>query len=246
LRRIVRRAEGISIEELSRQEWTRPEEARRILTGSETAGAIALSGGRFYFGAARLGELETKLRALVEKELRTRAGATGLSRAVAIERLFSRSDPKVAEEILDRLASRKAIEIRGDELRLPGSGSLAPGDQKLAEKIAARFDEGALDPPSPGDLVQAFGAKQKIVEGLVTFLVKEKRLARLPGGFFISQKAVDDAIARLRASGWKSFSVPEFKEKFGLTRRIAIPLLEHLDEKKVTRRTGDRREVVGA
>ena len=247
MRRIVRHAEGVSLDDLSRQEWVKPEEVRKLLEAPEkSADLVVLSSGRLYLSAARLGELEAKTRALVEKELRTRPGATGAPRAVVLERLFSRFDPKIAEEIFDRLANRKAVEIRGDELRLPGSGMLAPGDQKLADRIAARFDEGGLAPPSPGDLVQAFGAKQKIVEGLVTFLVKEKRLARLPGGFFISQKAVDDAISRLRATGWKSFSVPEFKEKFGLTRRIAIPLLEHLDEKKITRRSGDRREVVGA
>ena len=32
---------------------------------------------------------------------------------------------------------------------------------------------------------------------------------------------------------------------FGLTRRLAIPLLEHLDGAKVTRRVGDRRQIVG-
>jgi len=31
---------------------------------------------------------------------------------------------------------------------------------------------------------------------------------------------------------------------FGLTRRLAIPLLEYLDGAKVTRRVGDRREIV--
>jgi hypothetical protein len=31
---------------------------------------------------------------------------------------------------------------------------------------------------------------------------------------------------------------------FGLTRRLAIPLLEYLDAVKVTRRVGDRREIV--
>ena len=51
-------------------------------------------------------------------------------------------------------------------------------------------------------------------------------------------------IARLRASGKASLDVGEFKEMFGLTRRLAIPLLEHLDASKVTRRVGDRREIL--
>ncbi|MGH9440989.1 MAG: SelB C-terminal domain-containing protein [Thermoanaerobaculia bacterium] len=244
MRRIHRSAEGISLDELSRQEWTRPEEVRKRL-GPGSPDLVELSGGHFYLPATRLAELGAQVRALVEKELRTRPGSTGASRAVVFERLFSRFDPRLAEEALARLAARGTIVVSGEEIRLPGGGSLAAGDQKLAEKIALRFDEAELEPPSPGDLVQALGAKQKIVEGLIAFLARERRLAKLPGGFYISQKAVDNAVARLRASGRKSFSVPEFKEMFGLTRRIAIPLLEHLDEKKVTRRVGDRREVVG-
>ena len=41
-----------------------------------------------------------------------------------------------------------------------------------------------------------------------------------------------------------SLDVAEFKEMFGLTRRLAIPLLEYLDGAKVTRRVGDRREIL--
>ena len=54
----------------------------------------------------------------------------------------------------------------------------------------------------------------------------------------------NEVAARLRASGKATLDVGEFKEMFGLTRRLAIPLLEHLDATKVTRRVGDRREVI--
>ena len=56
---------------------------------------------------------------------------------------------------------------------------------------------------------------------------------RLPGGWLIAREAVDDVVARLRASGKATLDVGEFKEMFGLTRRLAIPLLEHLDAAKV-------------
>ncbi len=51
-------------------------------------------------------------------------------------------------------------------------------------------------------------------------------------------------IARLRGSGQKTIDVGEFKEMFGLTRRLAIPLLEHLDATKVTRRVGEKRQIL--
>jgi selenocysteine-specific elongation factor len=38
--------------------------------------------------------------------------------------------------------------------------------------------------------------------------------------------------------------VGSFKEKFGVTRKFAIPLLEYLDRERVTRRVGDARVVL--
>ncbi|MEO7795495.1 MAG: SelB C-terminal domain-containing protein [Thermoanaerobaculia bacterium] len=37
-----------------------------------------------------------------------------------------------------------------------------------------------------------------------------------------------------------------FKERFGLSRKWTIPLLEHLDDVGVTRRIGEERELRGA
>ncbi|HTK89728.1 MAG TPA: SelB C-terminal domain-containing protein [Verrucomicrobiae bacterium] len=38
--------------------------------------------------------------------------------------------------------------------------------------------------------------------------------------------------------------VATFKERFGVTRKFAIPLLEYLDRERVTRRMGDTRVVL--
>jgi selenocysteine-specific elongation factor len=38
--------------------------------------------------------------------------------------------------------------------------------------------------------------------------------------------------------------VSSFKERYGITRKYAIPLLEYLDRERVTRRVGDSRIVL--
>jgi selenocysteine-specific elongation factor len=38
--------------------------------------------------------------------------------------------------------------------------------------------------------------------------------------------------------------VAKFKELTGVSRKYAIPLLEHLDRERVTRRVGDAREIL--
>jgi selenocysteine-specific elongation factor len=68
---------------------------------------------------------------------------------------------------------------------------------------------------------------------------------RLPGELIIAAAAIDRVAEDLRGSGLEKFKVPQFKERYGLTRKWAIPILEHLDSVGVTRRLGDERQVVG-
>ena len=39
--------------------------------------------------------------------------------------------------------------------------------------------------------------------------------------------------------------VASFKDRYGLTRKFAIPLLEWLDRERVTRRVGEKRLIIG-
>lgn len=41
-----------------------------------------------------------------------------------------------------------------------------------------------------------------------------------------------------------TLDVAAFKDRYGVTRKYAIPLLEHLDRERVTRRVGDSRIVI--
>ena len=130
------------------------------------------------------------------------------------------------------------------KVRPPGREDLALPERDLAERIAAIFRDGGLDPPAPREVAEKVARHTKVVEGLIGYLVKKGTLVRLPGGWILARDAVDSVVARLRGLGQPSLDVAEFKTLFGLTRRLAIPLLEHLDATKVTRRVGDRREIV--
>jgi selenocysteine-specific elongation factor len=59
-------------------------------------------------------------------------------------------------------------------------------------------------------------------------------------------KHLKQEIAELKqSSGANSrLDVGTFKERFGVTRKFAIPLLEYLDRERVTRRVGDVRVIL--
>ena len=49
------------------------------------------------------------------------------------------------------------------------------------------------------------------------------------------------AWAREQISTTGSVTVAQFRDRFGSSRKYALALLEHLDERKITRRAGDAR-----
>jgi selenocysteine-specific elongation factor len=110
--------------------------------------------------------------------------------------------------------------------------------------VVESYEAAGLDPPSPAALAAQLGAKPAILEGVVRYLVDRGRLLRLAGGQVIAAAVVETLARDLAATGWERFSVPEFKDRFGLSRKWAIPLLEHLDSRGATRRLGDVRLVV--
>jgi len=240
------RERGAGEEDLARRAGVRPEAVRAALAPMIGAGqvhALRRSPDR-YVGEPALARLTARAARELEALLRASGAGVGVPRSTLLQRLLPRADPRWSEAVEAALVARGAIAIAGDEARQPGRNDLAGADRELSDRIASVFRERGLDPPSPGEAAQAVNHRPKVVEGLITYLVKRGDLVRLPGGWFVAKAAVDDVVARLRASGRTTLEVPEFKEMFGLTRRLAIPLLEYLDGAKVTRRVGDRREIV--
>jgi selenocysteine-specific elongation factor len=137
------------------------------------------------------------------------------------------------------------LAVEGDRVVLPGRRAQLSGEEsQLAAAVMERFERAGLAPPAPGEVRQELAAKPQILEGVLRHLVARGRLARLPGGLMIAAAALEALRRDLLATSWERFSVAQFKDRFGLTRKWAIPLLEHLDATGVTRRAGDDRLVV--
>jgi selenocysteine-specific elongation factor len=77
-------------------------------------------------------------------------------------------------------------------------------------------------------------------------LLAQGALVRIPDGKVFHAAALRDLRERLRAYRARSatIDVGAFKELAGVTRKHAIPLLEHLDAERVTRRRGNLREIL--
>jgi len=77
--------------------------------------------------------------------------------------------------------------------------------------------------------------RQKVLVRVDVLLFHDEALKQLKAEV-TALKTMAGAVARI--------DVATFKEKFGVTRKFAIPLLEYLDRERVTRRMGETRVVL--
>ena len=68
--------------------------------------------------------------------------------------------------------------------------------------------------------------------------VRVGRLTRIADGVMLGRDAVDRAVEILKALP-QPFTVAEAKRALGTSRRVAVPLLEQLDSRRITRRAAD-------
>jgi selenocysteine-specific elongation factor len=87
------------------------------------------------------------------------------------------------------------------------------------------------------------GRAQKILQ----ILLREKVLVKIAADLIFHQTALvrlRELLAKYRKENGDQLPIAAFKELTGVSRKYAIPLLEHLDRERVTRRVGDQRVIM--
>ncbi len=171
--------------------------------------------------------------------------ARGMPKAQFLGQVLPRRAMDLADVYLGWLSAAKVLVVAGDVVNRPGRQVELSGEEsKLSLAVLAEIEAGGLAPPFPGELRATVGAKRQILEGVQRYLVERGKLVRLPSGLVLAASAITDLQRDLLDTGWQEFTVAQFKDRFGLSRKWAIPLLEHLDSRGVTRRVGDKRQIV--
>ena len=145
-------------------------------------------------------------------------------------------DPELVEAVLDELDVQGAIRREGSIVRLPSHrASLAGHEEELGRLVAAVASQEPT-PPTVPELLAA-GFSQEVVDAATRggALVRVSREIVLTPGF------VRRGLDVVREAGAAGITVSALREALGTSRRYAVPLLEHLDEHRLTRRVGDVR-----
>lgn len=189
------------------------------------------------------------LAADAERELERRLAGEEVSAGIPardfVGRLLPRSASALADCYLEELRGRGTLELSEGRVVPPGRKShMTAAGEALTRKVEALYRNAGFDAPSPAEAAEHLAAKPATVEGICHFLLQRHRLVRLEGKFLIHRAVMDEVARNVREWDVDDFAVGDFKERFGLTRKLAIPTLEWLDSERVTVRQGNRRKII--
>ncbi len=126
--------------------------------------------------------------------------------------------------------------------------SLSAEEERVREAIERAYRAGGLKPPEPAAIAAEAGVAPAVADRVLKLLQRQKVLVRIDTLLFhdeaLKQLKAEVAAIKAKAGQTARIDVATFKERFGVSRKFAIPLLEYLDRERVTRRMGDARVIL--
>jgi selenocysteine-specific elongation factor len=171
----------------------------------------------------------------------------GISKEELRSKIWKNISPDVFTCVLDRAVQEKKLQLQKDLVAEFGR-SVALDDQQeaLASRIEEYLQQSGLGTPGLEDLSKELKQPIDRTKNMLYLLVREKKAIKISDDYFLHKTAWDELKQKVRAlkTRQKTFSVPDFKALFGISRKFAIPLLESLDREGITRRAGNERIIL--
>jgi selenocysteine-specific elongation factor len=203
--------------------------------------------GGVLVSASRLAAVEEAMLGAIAQYHADHPLEPGIPREELRERLFGEAPIVVFEEALRVLVDRRRIVARERVALTAHSVELTDEEARARAAIVQILDEAELTPPDIATLAARAGLQAEVVDRIAKLLVREKVLVRA-GDLLFHEAAIrrlKTEVRSLKQTGEAAtFDVAAFKDRYHVTRKYAIPLLELLDRERITRRVGETRHIL--
>lgn len=196
--------------------------------------------GTLWFAEAVWDDLSTEAVRLVREQHQQYPLRTGLSREEWRTRL--NLPARLAVEVFGVLQAEgllaEAEMSTGALIRLPDfRPTFSEAQQQKVAALLKKFRENPYTPPVRSEAEALVGTE------VLNALIEQSELIKLADGILFLRETYDEAITRLLAHIRErgQVTVAEARDILGATRKYILPLLEHMDERRLTRRVGDER-----
>jgi len=142
--------------------------------------------------------------------------------------------PTHSADALQRLFEKGILTEERTTVRLPSHQiRLTPAQQAKIDAFLGSLSQNPYAPPS--DLIPE--------PDLLNLLVEQHQVVKVSDSVIFAASAYDEMISKITAHIKErgKVTLAEVRDMFGTSRKYAQAILEHMDEKKITRRIGDER-----
>ncbi len=153
-------------------------------------------------------------------------------------------DARLFNHLLSVLAQEKKIVLEKETVRLSSHTiSLKEEEKDLHKKIVVLFSRARLQPPTVKETLTELGVSESELKPVLQLLTKENVLVKVKEDLYFHRQVLEELESKVvqYLQQHKEMTPPQFKDISQVSRKFAIPLLEHFDGKKLTLRVGDKR-----
>ena len=245
LARITRRGhEGLSVTAAVRETGLKQSVLQPLIVSLVQQKQI-IQVAEFLLSADAMQKTRDKLIAALEAFHKANPLVGGISKEELREKLDLHQT--VLEALLAQLTRDKKVEIVGEQIRLAGRGvELKDEEAKAKAQIEKAFADAGLKVPLMKEVLDKLPVDKARAQKLVTLLLRDRVLIKLADDLVFHQTALQGLRQLMATQKAKTpkIDVATFKDLLGVTRKYAIPLLEYLDQQRITRRVGDERIII--
>jgi selenocysteine-specific elongation factor len=194
--------------------------------------------------ADRVAELEREVEARLGEFHAKEPLKDGLAKEELRSKLPGQLAPPVFGWLLIRLTGAGRLAVERDKVRLASHHpTFSAAEAEAKGKIETAYRGAAFQPPSPDSVLAGLAADRKVAQAVFRRLVDDGVLIKITGDIYLHQEPYQQLRERVLGhfKSHPSITVGTMKDLFGVSRKYAIPFLEHLDDVHLTRRHGDER-----
>lgn len=236
---------GVSKEDLEVESGLPPHDFKECLNSLIEDGKVISQSDQLVHSEPLLQYSSELLEHLLDFE-RKNPYKVGISKEELRQRL-----PKIKEPffqfVLDRLLKENKIELEKDKVRLKTETGKSKDLEFAEKKILDLLKRSELQLPSLEEISKELSFPERALKDFLERLVYEGKIVKLKGDMYIHPEILSKFISSVTGflRDKREATPSEIKSLFNISRKYLIPLLEYLDEIKVTIRKGDKRVLRG-
>lgn len=218
-------------EDLLRTTGLSAEVAREVLVGLQSAGRVLVLADSVLVSAQGWQRLAAESHRIVQSYHRRFPLRRGMPREEFRQRLGL--DARIMAAVLGEAARAGVVQFNETSVWEPAhTPTLTPDQRREVDAMLTTMARSPYSPPRPA-----------LDPEVLTWALDHELLVRVSADVFFLPSTYAEMLEWVRETLAQlgSISVAAFRDRFGSSRKYALAFLEHLDERKITRRSGDVR-----